>query len=150
MQKRLETHTRLKTWLKMVSGERRKHWHKYLLLAIPNYNTSYHKSVGSAPNWVFYGRVPYNILDHKLRQEFNPHLKVTTDFADDLLQKTIFRTTKPKRTSHSHTSNIKSIMTTKQQFFRSKKKTLAGFSNLKQIPKDQKSYFAVSDGIVHI
>ena len=40
------THASLKTNLKMASGEYRRQWHKYLPLAVLNYNTTYHSSIG--------------------------------------------------------------------------------------------------------
>ena len=40
------THASLKTNLKMACGEYRRQWHKYLLLAVLNHNTSYHASIG--------------------------------------------------------------------------------------------------------
>ena len=60
------THASLKTNLKMASREYRRQWHKYLPLAVPNYNTTYHSSIGCEPSKVFHGRIPYNVLDHKL------------------------------------------------------------------------------------
>ena len=60
------THASLKTNLKMASGEYRRQWHKYLLLAVINYNTIYHSSIGCEPSKIFHGRTPYNVLDHKL------------------------------------------------------------------------------------
>ena len=60
------TNASLKTNLKMASGEYRRQWHKYLPLAVLNYNTTYHSSIGCEPSKVFHGRIPYNVLDHKL------------------------------------------------------------------------------------
>ena len=40
--------------------------HKYVQIAVMNYNTSYHESLGCEPTAVFRGRIPYNILDIKL------------------------------------------------------------------------------------
>ena len=59
-------HATIKTSLKMASGEYRKQWHKYLPIAILNYNTTYHSSIDCEPSRVFHGRVPHNFLDHKL------------------------------------------------------------------------------------
>ena len=42
-------------------------WHTYLQIAVMNYNTSYHERLGCEPTTVFHGRIPYNILDIKLR-----------------------------------------------------------------------------------
>ena len=52
------THASLKTILKMASGEYRQQWHKYLPLAVLNYNTTYHSSIGCEPSKVFHGRIP--------------------------------------------------------------------------------------------
>ena len=60
------THASLKTFLKISTGERRSMWHKYVQIAVMNYNTSYHESLGGEPTTVFHGRIPYNILDIKL------------------------------------------------------------------------------------
>ena len=38
-------HTKIKTFLKMASGEYRKQWHKFLPIEILNYNTTYHSSI---------------------------------------------------------------------------------------------------------
>ena len=81
-------HATIKTSLKMASGEYRKHWHKYLPIAILNYNTTYHSSIDCEPSRVFHGRVPHNILDHKLGLRFNPNITPTTDFAEELLRRT--------------------------------------------------------------
>ena len=60
------THASLKVSLKLSTGERRSMWHKYVQIAVMNYNTSYHESLGCQPTTVFHGRIPYNILDIKL------------------------------------------------------------------------------------
>ena len=81
-------HATIKTSLKMVSGENRKQWHKYLPIAILNYNTIYHSNVDCEPSRVFHGRVPHNILGHKLGLCFNPNTAPTTGFAQELLRRT--------------------------------------------------------------
>ena len=60
------SHASIKQALKIETGERRSLWHKYINIAVLNYNTSYHTSIGCEPSRVFHGRVPYNILDIKL------------------------------------------------------------------------------------
>ena len=77
------THASLKTNLKMASGEYRRQWHKYLPLAVLNYNTSYHSTLGCEPSRIFHGRIPYNILDYKLGLNPNPQVLPTTDFAEE-------------------------------------------------------------------
>ena len=81
-------HATIKISLKMASGEYRKKWHQYLPIAILNYNTTYHSSIDCEPSRVFHGRVPHNILDHKLGLRFNPNITPTTDFAEELLRRT--------------------------------------------------------------
>ena len=76
------------TSLKMAPGEYRKQWHKYLPIAILIYNTTYHSRIDCEPSRVFHGRVPHNILDHRLGLRFNPNITPTTDFAEELLRRT--------------------------------------------------------------
>ena len=82
------THASLKTNLKMASGEYRRQWHKYLPLAVLNYNTTYHSSIGCEPSKVFHGPIPYNVLDHKLGNIPNKNFLPTTEFAEELQQRT--------------------------------------------------------------
>ena len=82
------THASLKTKLKMASVEYRRQWHKYLPLAVLNYNTTYHSSIGCEPSKVFHGRIPYNVLDHKLGNNPNKDFLPTTEFAEELQQRT--------------------------------------------------------------
>ena len=43
-------HATIKTSLKMASDEFRKQWHKFLPIAILNYNTTYHSSIDCEPS----------------------------------------------------------------------------------------------------
>ena len=83
-----KTHASLKTNLKMASGEYRRQWHKYLPLAVLNYNTTYHSSIGCDLSKVFHGRIPYKVLDHKLGNNPNKNFLLTTEFAEELQQRT--------------------------------------------------------------
>ena len=60
------SHVSNKQALKIETGERRSLWHKHINLAVLNYNTSYHTSIGCEPSRIFHGRIPYNVLDLKL------------------------------------------------------------------------------------
>ena len=82
------TNASLKTNLKMACGEYRRQWHKYLPLAVLNHNTSYHASIGCEPTRVFYGRNPFNILDHKLGNNPNEQINPTTEFAEEIQNRT--------------------------------------------------------------
>ena len=50
----------IKQALKIQTGERRSLWHKHVNIAILNYNTSYHTSIGCEPSRVFHGRILHN------------------------------------------------------------------------------------------
>ena len=52
------THASIKTALKISTGERRSMWHKYVQIAVMNYNTTYHETLGCEPSTVFHGRIP--------------------------------------------------------------------------------------------
>ena len=60
------SHASIKQALKIETGERRSLWHKYVSIAVLNYNTSYHVSIGCEPSRVFHGRIPYNIFGLKM------------------------------------------------------------------------------------
>ena len=91
------THASLKGNLKIASGEYRRQWHQYLPLAVLNYNTTYHSSLGCEPSRIFHGRVPYNILDHRLGLNTNPKTLPTTDFAEELQKRTQILIDKTKK-----------------------------------------------------
>ena len=57
------SHASIKQALKIHTGERRSLWHKYVSIAVLNYNTSYHASIGCKPSRMFQGRILHNILD---------------------------------------------------------------------------------------
>ena len=78
------THASLKTSLKISTGERRSMWHKYVQIAVMNYNTSYHESLGCEPTTVFHGGIPYNILDIKLGLKPNCEKDHNEELTDQL------------------------------------------------------------------
>ena len=82
------SHASIKQALKIETGERRSLWHKYVSIAVLNYNTSYHASNGCEPSRVFHGRFPHNILD--LKMGIHPQ-KITppdSQIAQDVLEQT--------------------------------------------------------------
>ena len=87
------SHASIKQALKIETGERRSLWHKCVSIAVLNYNTSYHASIGCEPSRVFHGRIPYNILD--LKMDIRPQKIPPPDsqIAQDLLEQreTIFQ-----------------------------------------------------------
>ena len=59
-------HASIKQAIKIETGEQRSLWNEYVSIAVLNYNTSYHASIGCEPSRVFHGRILYNILDLKM------------------------------------------------------------------------------------
>ena len=49
------SHALIKQPLKIETGERRSFWHKYVSIAVLNYNTSYHANIGCEPSRAFHG-----------------------------------------------------------------------------------------------
>ena len=82
------SHASIKKALKIETGERRSLWHKYINIAVFNYNTSYHTSIGCEPSRVFHGRIPYNILDLKLGIRPQQQPIPTSQIAQDVLEQT--------------------------------------------------------------
>ena len=82
------THASIKQALEVETGERRSLWHKYINIAVLNYNTSYHTSIGCEPSRVFHGRIPYNLLDLKLGIRPQQQPIPTSQIAQDVLEQT--------------------------------------------------------------
>ena len=97
------THASLKTNLKMASGDYRQQWNKYLPLAVLNYNTTYHSSIGCEPSKVFHGRIPFKVLDHKLGNNPNKNFLPTREFAEEVQLRTQILIDQTKKTTCSPT-----------------------------------------------
>ena len=82
------SHASIKQALKDEAGERRSLWHKYVSIAILNYNTSYHASFGCEPSRVFHGRIPYNILDLKMGIRAQKSPSPDSQIAQDVFEQT--------------------------------------------------------------
>ena len=82
------SHASIKQALKIETGERRSLLHKYVNIAVLNYNTSSHTSIDCEPSRAFHGRIPYNILDLKLgicpQQQSSP----ISQIAQEVLEQT--------------------------------------------------------------
>ena len=59
-------------------------WHKYVQIAVMNYNTTYHETLGCEPSTVFHGRIPYNVRDLKLRIKTKWKTTPNSDIAEQL------------------------------------------------------------------
>ena len=82
------SHASIKQALKVETGKRRSLRHKYVSIALPNYNTSYHVSIGCEPSRVFHGRVPYHILDLQTGTRPQKYPSPDSQIAQDVLEKT--------------------------------------------------------------
>ena len=82
------SHASIKQALKIETGERRSLWHKYVSIAVLNYNTSYHASIGCEPSRVFHGRIPYNFLDLKMGIRPQKIPPPDSQIAQDVLEQT--------------------------------------------------------------
>ena len=83
-----QSHASIKQALKIETGERRSLWHKYINIAVLNYNTSYHTSISSEPSRVFHGRIPYNVMDIKLGIRPQQRPIPTSQIAQEVLEQT--------------------------------------------------------------
>ena len=80
------SHASIKQSLKIETGERRSLWHKYISIAVLNYNISYHSSIGCEPSRVFHGRIPYNFLDLKMGIRAQKTSSPDSEIAQDVLE----------------------------------------------------------------
>ena len=83
-----QSHASIKQALKIETGERRSLWHKYINIAVLNYNTSHHTSIGCEPGRVFHGRIPYSALDINLGNRPQQQLFPTSQIAQEVLEQT--------------------------------------------------------------
>ena len=82
------SHASIKQVLKIETGEWRSLWHKYINIAVLNYNTSYHTSIGCEPSRVLHGRFPYIVLDLKLGILPQQQPIPTSQIAQEVLEQT--------------------------------------------------------------
>ena len=81
-------HSSIKQASMIETGKRKSLWHKYVSIAVLDYNTSSHASIGCEPSRVFRGRIHYNILDLKLGIRSEQTLIPTSQNAQDVLDQT--------------------------------------------------------------
>ena len=82
------SHASINKSLTTETGERISFWHKYVTIAVPNYNTSYHASFGSGPSRLLHGRILYNVLDIKLVIRPQQRLIPTSQIAQKVFDQT--------------------------------------------------------------
>ena len=83
-----QSHASIKQALKIEAVERKSLWHKYINIAVLNYNTSYHTSIGCEPSRVFHGRIPHNVLKLELGILPQQQLFPTSQIAHDIFDQT--------------------------------------------------------------
>ena len=113
-----------------------------------NYNTTYHSSIGCEPSKVFHGRIPYNVLDHKLGNNPNKNFLPTTEFAEELQQRTQILIDQTKKNIMQSYLKYKESMTERPRRLHHKKKTIDLFFNRKRIVKALKYHLETSGGLV--
>ena len=82
------SHASIKQSLKIETGEHSSLWHKYISVAVLNYNTSYHSRIGCEASRVFHGRIRYNILDVKMSIRTQKTSSPDSENAQDVLEQT--------------------------------------------------------------
>ena len=76
-------HASVKTQLLAATSEVRNNWHIFLPMAVLNYNTTYHVSLGCEPLTVFHC-IPHNTLDYKPRNNHKLRYQPQTVVADEI------------------------------------------------------------------
>ena len=132
------SHASIKQSLKIETGERRSLWHKYISIAVLNYNTSYHPSIGFEPSRVFHGRLPYNILVLKLAFHSQKNSSPDSEIAQDVLEQTKIIFQASAEMPCKLLSNTKHIMIKKPMPQNLKNLITSTFYSLKQITREIK------------
>ena len=83
-----QSHASINEALKIETGEQRSLWHKYINIAVLNYNFSYHTSIGCEPSRVFHVRIPYIVLGIKMGIRPQQQPIPTSQIAQDVLEQT--------------------------------------------------------------
>ena len=81
-----QSHASIKQALKIKTGEWRSLWHKNVIIAVLNHNTSYHTSIGCEPSRVLHGRLLYKILDIQLGSRSHQQPIPASQIAQDVLE----------------------------------------------------------------
>ena len=129
----------IKQVLKVETGERRSLWHKYINIAVLNCNTSYHTSIGCEPSRVFHSRIPYNVLDLKVRIRPLQQPIPTSQIAQEFLNKQKRSIKMFARIQCKHTLKTRPIMTKKPTLQNLKKQLCIHLANESGSSRQQNS-----------
>ena len=141
------SHASIQEALKIETGKRRSLWHKYVNLAVLNYNTSYQTSIGCEPSQNFRGRIPYNILDLKMRIRPQQQPTPTGKWPKIFYTKQKLSIKLLAEIPCKLTSNIKLITIKRLTLQRSKKQNMYTSNNQKRIIKEVKFHLQNFGGL---
>ena len=99
---------------------------------------------------VFLGRVPYNILDHKFGNNPNDQITPTTEFAEEVQNRTKLLVDKTKQSIMQSIIKYKEYYDRKEKAAHSGKATTVLYCNRKRIIKDQKFLLKITVGLDHL
>ena len=144
------SHASIKKSLKIETGERRSLWHKYVNIAVLNYNTSYHTSIGCEPRRVFHGRIPYKILDLKWEFALSSSLSLPRKLPKIFLIKPKWSIKMCARIQCKRILNTRPIMTKRPTPQSLKKQIMYISCSRKRIIKEAKFHSPNFDGLARI
>ena len=144
------SHASIKKALKIETGERWSLWHKYVNIAVLNYNTSYHTSICCEPSRVFHGRIPYNILDLKLGIRPQQQPIPTSQIAQDILDQTEMIHQVVRKNTMQAYIKYKAYYDKKANALSLKKQIMYISCSQKRIIKEAKFHSPNIDGLVRI
>ena len=144
------SHMSIKQSLKIETGERRSLWHKYISIAVLNYNTSYHSSICCEPSRVFRGRIPYNILNLKMGIRPQQIPSPDSEIAKDVLEQTEAIFQDVRRTSMQAYIKYKAYYDKKPTPPNSKNPNMCTFYSQKPSTREVKFPLQIFGGSGHI
>ena len=132
--------------MKIAACERRSLWHKYVSIAVPIYNTSYHASIGLEPSRVFHAGIPYNFLD--LKMVVCPQIIPAPDsqITQDVLEQTELVFQDVRKKAIQPYIKYKAYYVKKANASKLKQVTFTSY-NQKWITKEAKFFSQTSDGL---
>ena len=123
-------------------------WHKYINIAVLNYNKSYHTSIGCEPSRDFNGRIPYDILDLKLGHPPQRKPIPTSNIAQDVFNQTEMIHQDVRKNAMQVYIKYKAYFYKKKQMLQSSKKQINYASyNQKRINKGVKLHLQNFSGL---
>ena len=132
------SHTSINQALKIETGERKSLWDKYVSIAVLNYNTSYQASIGCEASRVFQGRIPYNVLDFKIRIHPQKVQTPNSQTAQNMLEQTEMICQGVRKNAMQAYIEYKAYYDKKGNASKRKKKNIFRSYSRKQLTKEAK------------